>query len=245
MQELVEDGETWDLTALELVNRLTADSPELDEGRSWVSTNMVSSLDGAYAVEGTSRGLGSKADQALFLAQRWLADAVLVGAGTARAERYRRPTVDAAAADLRRSRGQAEAPLLVVVSGSGRVPPDQPFLTGDGPAPLIVHPEATDPAGIPPQLERFVCGEERVDVVELLAELARRGLRRIDCEGGPGLLGQLAAVSAIDEYLLTLSPRLVGGGDVGLLGGQDAQESFNLHRVLRDGEHLMLCYRRA
>jgi riboflavin biosynthesis pyrimidine reductase len=82
-------------------------------------------------------------------------------------------------------------------------------------------------------------------IADLLVELHRRGLERVHCEGGPGLLGQLAELDAIDEYLLTLSPHLIGGANTGLLGGAAAHERFLLHRVLRDGDHLMLSYRRS
>jgi 5-amino-6-(5-phosphoribosylamino)uracil reductase len=245
MHELDDQGSPWDLAPATLVDRFAADAASPPPGRPWVSTNMVMSLDGAFSVEGTSRGLSSEADHALFQAQRWLADVVLVGASTARVERYRRPRADPAAAPLRRARGQRPDPLLVVVTGSGQVPRDQPFLRGDGPPPLLVHPGRTDPSTLPRGLEHLRCGEERVDLADLLAELHRRGLGRVHCEGGPGLLGQLAALDAIDEYLLTLAPRLVGGASIGLLGGATADERFGLHRVLRDGDHLMLSYRRS
>jgi 5-amino-6-(5-phosphoribosylamino)uracil reductase len=243
MQELTPQGSEWELAPATLVEHLAADSPSPPQGRPWVTTNMVMSMDGAYSSSGTSGALSSEADHALFLAQRWLADAVLVGASTARAERYRRPSVDPAAEALRRRRGQAAAPQLVVVTGSGRIPADQPFLEGEGPTPLLVHPAATDAEALPETLDHLSCGEDRVDIAELLAELHRRGMRRVDCEGGPGLLGQLASLDAIDEFLLTLSPQLVGGPTVGLLGGASAAASFRLHRVLRDGDHLMLSYR--
>ena len=245
MQELAPQGTDWELTPASLVEHLSADSPSPPRGRPWVTTNMVMSMDGAYSVSGTSGALSSEADHALFLAQRWMADAVLVGAGTARDERYRRPSVDPAAAALRRRRGQDAQPVLVVVTGSGRIPIDQPFLEGEGPTPVLVHPATTDPGCLPRKLERLACGEDRVDLAALLAELHRRGVRRVDCEGGPALLGQLAAIDAIDEFLLTISPQLVGGPTVGLLGSATAAVRFGLHRVLRDGDHLMLAYRRA
>src|SRR5438270_2060529 len=58
------------------------------EGRPSVRLNMIASVDGATAVAGRSGGLGSLADKRLFAVLRSLADAVLVAAGTVRAERY-------------------------------------------------------------------------------------------------------------------------------------------------------------
>ncbi|TLF79493.1 pyrimidine reductase family protein [Nocardia cyriacigeorgica] len=56
--------------------------------RPWVRANFVSSIDGAVTSDGLSGGLGTDADRRVFLALRELADVVLVGAGTARAENY-------------------------------------------------------------------------------------------------------------------------------------------------------------
>lgn len=227
-----------------LVDLLARDAGVPPRSRPWVTSNMVMSLDGAFAVDGRSRALGSEADHELFLAQRSLADAILVGAGTARAERYRRPSVSETAAARRAARSQQPRPLLVVVSGSGHIPPDQPFLQGDGPTPLLAHPAGTDLTGLPAGIDPFECGDAEVDLRRLLAELHGRGVRWLTCEGGPGLLGQLAESDLIDEYMLTLAPRLVGGSEVGLLRGATATERFTLHRVLRGGDHLLLDYRR-
>jgi riboflavin biosynthesis pyrimidine reductase len=49
---------------------------------------MIASIDGATAVAGVSGSLGGGADRQLFALLRSLADAVLVGAGTLRAENY-------------------------------------------------------------------------------------------------------------------------------------------------------------
>ena len=57
------------------------------DGRPWVLVNMITSLDGAVAIDQRSGGLGGPADQRVFHLLRDLADVVLVGAGTARAGR--------------------------------------------------------------------------------------------------------------------------------------------------------------
>ena len=64
---------------------------------------MVSSLDGRAAVAQRSGGLSSAADRALFHGLRAITDAVLVGAGTARSERYGRIIRDPAVASARAS----------------------------------------------------------------------------------------------------------------------------------------------
>lgn len=235
-----------------IVQMLSTDDTDPPSGRPWVSTDMVMSLDGAYSSDGTSGGLSSDADHALFIAHRSTADAILVGASTVREEGYRRPTVSEEAAERRRVRSQSALPLLVVVSSSLDLGANTPLLHGDPPAPIIAHPARSDTSNAPEGLELIQAGETTVDLALLLSELAGRGVRRVACEGGPGLLGQLAKDDLIDEFLVTISPQLVGGTSVGLLGGVGLPGGvgtgnlpFELHAVLRDGDHLMCSYRRA
>lgn len=229
-----------------ITQMLTAEHTDRPDGRPWVSTDMVMSLDGAYSRDGTSAALSSDADHALFIAHRSTADAILVGASTVREEGYRRPTVSAEAAKVRRRHSQSAVPMLVVVSSSFNLGKDTPLLHGDPPAPIIAHPARSDTSAAPEGVELIRAGDVTVDLEELLSELFRRGVRRVACEGGPGLLGQLARRDLIDEYLITISPQLVGGAMVGLLGGAHLEGlQFVLHGVLREGDHLMCSYRRA
>ena len=81
----------------------------------FVRVNFVASADGAVSVDGLSGGLGSAADRRVFGMLRRLADVVLVGAGTVRAEDYRgarRPT-----------RGRDTPPPIAVVTGSAELDP--------------------------------------------------------------------------------------------------------------------------
>ena len=56
----------------------------------------------------------------------------------------------------------------------------------------------------------IVAGETAVDLKEAVAALRDRGLGRVLCEGGPHLLGQLAAEGLLDELCLTVTPVLAG-----------------------------------
>ena len=62
-----------------------ADMPHA-AGRPAVRLNMIASIDGAIAVDGTSGAVGGDPDRRVYAALRSLADIVLVAAGTARAE---------------------------------------------------------------------------------------------------------------------------------------------------------------
>src|SRR6266702_4430564 len=61
----------------------------------WFRVNFISSIDGAATVDGSSGALGGPADHAVFPLLRDLADVILVGAGTVRAENYGGARTDA------------------------------------------------------------------------------------------------------------------------------------------------------
>ena len=83
----------------------------------WVRTNFVSTLDGAaYDASGKSGSLGGEVDKQVFALLRSLADVIIVGAGTARAEGYEPVGADEIDADLRTRHGLAPIPPIAVVS---------------------------------------------------------------------------------------------------------------------------------
>lgn len=215
-----------------------------ERGRPWVMANMVMSADGAYASSGTSRSISSDADRDLFHLLRAASDVILVGAGTARTERYRRPATRPEHAELRSELELAPAPRLAVVTRSASFPADQPFLRGDGPDPIVFHPCDLMPAEAPVGIELRPVGSSEVDLGEMMKSLYADGARVVLCEGGPHLLGQLVAGELLDELFLTLSPTLVGGSQIGLLGGMSQLDrQMRLIRLIEADSHLMLTYR--
>lgn len=215
--------------------------------RPWVMANMVMSIDGAHSVEGRSRGLASAADRRVFHTLRAAADVILVAAGTARAERYGRPATWPELLGPRRAMGLADSPRLAVISRSARIPEDQPFLDGDGDVPLLLHPDAADLSSLPGGVEPRLAGRgAAVDLDSALAGLRADGVEQVMCEGGPTLLGQLHEADLIDELFVTISPQLVGGLALGLLGPvAETPRRFTLHRALEEEGNLLLTYRRG
>ena len=188
--------------------------PDPMPSRGWVRANMVSSLDGsASGADGVSGSVSSPVDKATFGVLRGLADVVLVGAGTVRAEGYKAPAPNPAFADRRAQAGQRPAPALAIVTRTGRVPADTGLFQGTSPT-YVVTTSNTD---LDPLRELagpdhvIVAGDEDLDVVDAVSVLAARGLRRVLLEGGPSLLGSALAASRVDELCLTWSPILVGG----------------------------------
>lgn len=209
-----------------------------DPDRPHLRVNFVSSLDGAVSVDGVSGGLSSPADRRVFGLLRELCDVVLVGAGTARAERYR--------GARRASRVTGLPPRIAVVSHRAELDPVGPLFTETTvPALVLTAPDA--PAA---NVARLTEAGAEVDTrgtapADLLAALRERGLLRVLCEGGPSLLGTLAAAAAVDELCLSLSPLLVAG-DSGRIarGTHPMANRMRLAGLLHDHDMLLLRYQR-
>lgn len=209
--------------------------------------NFVTSVDGAVTVDGYSAGLSGEPDKRVFGLLRMLCDALVVAAGTLRHEGYRAVRLDPARRAWRRAHGLAEYPTLVVVSGSLRLDPAQAAFADAPVRPVVLTREdATAPAGLAGVADLVRCGVDRVDLAAGLAELHRRGLDELLCEGGPYLFGALTAADLVDEVCLTVAPLLAGAGPGRITAGPPAPpRDLPLRHVLAaaDGT-LMLRYAR-
>ncbi len=209
----------------------------------WVRGNAIASLDGAATTSGTSGGLGGAGDRWLFAVQRELADVIVVGAGTARAENYGGARMSVSQRRGRHTRGQGEVPPIAVVTRSGRLDPDMPVLTDSEVPPLVLTCAASvgtarDRAGAAAEvIDCSGADPDRVDLAVLLDRLGRRGLVRVLTEGGPSLLGAFVARNLLDEICLTSAPLLVGGAAVRVAsGGVDVLTPMRRGHVLTDDE---------
>ncbi|MFD5828111.1 dihydrofolate reductase family protein [Lentzea sp. NPDC060358] len=195
-----------------------------------VTANFVSSVDGSVSVEGRSAGLGSPADKKIFSLGRELADVVLVGAGTVLAEGYRG--------------ARRERPLpIAVVTARGSLTPDLPLFTDTAVPPIVITCAAASLPELPAEV--VVAGEESVDLPAAVAELAARGLHRVDLEGGPKLFGAMVAAGLVDALNLTISPLLaVGEASRIATGPVVSPVDLTLASVLREDDVLLLRYLR-
>lgn len=192
--------------------------------RPHVYANFVTSVDGVAVVD-PPRGTGGDVsgrdahDRALMALLRATADAVLVGAGTLRAEPRHLWTADKLGADLtpslralRAALGKPAQPLQIVVSGGGHVDLGWPVFSGEAPS-LIVT--TSDGAARLRDQGRAV---SIADVgpgpgVTARAALAAAGLGAgalVLCECGPTLVGEFLAERAIDEIFVTVAPSVIG-----------------------------------
>jgi riboflavin biosynthesis pyrimidine reductase len=177
----------------------------------WLRVNFVSSIDGSATVNGLSGGLGTAADHRLFELLRRTTDAVLVGAGTVRAEGYGALRVSDESAAWRVARGMPAHPVFVIVSGSLDLDPASEIFTKAPVTPVIVTTEGHDSSRFDGLAEVIVAGAT-LDVHGMLARLRARGLARILNEGGPSLFTSLLKAGVVDELRLTVSPVVAGDG---------------------------------
>lgn len=213
-----------------------------------VRMNFIMSLDGAVTLDGSSGGLGDASDRAAMQAIRTLADVIVVGAGTVRAEGYGGVKVGEADASWRESRGWPPQPRLTIVSNRLELDPEHAVFAKAVTRPIVVThaaaPEA-ERAALAEVADVLVCGDERVDVDAMLDALARLGLRQVLSEGGPGLFGALLEAGLVDELCLSLSPMLVGG-DAGRIvrGAREAARRMRLVHAMPAGDLVLLRYAR-
>jgi 5-amino-6-(5-phosphoribosylamino)uracil reductase len=236
-------------TLIEEIDPLSAyaaDARPRPQGRPWILVNMIASLDGATALDGRSGGLGGPADKAVFRALRALPDAILVGAGTARAETYGPVKLDDAALVERNSRGQIGPPRLVIVSGRLDLDPTGTMFT-DSTEPPIVFTTGAVPAetvaAFAGVAEIVRCGETVVDLGSAMAHLDTIGIRTVLCEGGPMLNGQMLAADLVDEWCQSIAPMLVAGDSDRVVvgaGGEHSPARMNLNRVLEQDGYLFI-----
>jgi riboflavin-specific deaminase-like protein len=218
----------------------------------YVLLNMVSTVDGRATLQGRSGAIGGEADRALFHGLRTAVDAVMVGAGTVRAERYRRLVRDEHAIEVRRAHGLAEQPLACIVSGRLALDCEIPLLDDPGArVAILTSSEASLPGACRANIDYVRATREgRLDLPSALCELRERlAVHTLLCEGGPHLSSQLLADGLVNELFLSLSPKLAGGDVTGealrILSGPelDPPAVLELVGVLEHDSHLFLRYR--
>ena len=194
------------------------------EERPYVVTNFALTLDGHATISGRSGAIGSDSDTAMLVGLRTRVDAVMIGAGTMRAERYGRVIGDPAKRERREREGFAPDPPVVIVSGRLDLPWTAPLFTEGFGECLICTTSDVDP----PETEtpvRVLRQEGELDLAALLRQLrAEHGVRALLCEGGPHLHAQLIDAGLVDELFVTHAPKLAGGAGPGLVAGLEERE---------------------
>ena len=215
------------------------------EDRPYVAVNFAATVDGRAAIGGVSGPIGSAADTAMLAGLRTRFDAVMIGAGTMRAERYGRIVGDQEQRERRERLGLPHDPLMAIVSGRLDLPWDAPLFSEGGQVLIFTASEA-EPPDTATSL-RVVRHEGKVDIAAALRHLrAERGIRALLCEGGPRLHAQLQAGGWVDDLFLTIAPKLVGGEAPRIVEGElPAAAELELAWLLEEEGELLARYSRS
>lgn len=229
---------------VEAYGRLTRIGPH----RPAVRVNMITSADGAASLQGQTAGLGGTTDHAVSAVLRSLADVILVGAGTLRAESYGPARLESAARTRREGWGLPSVPAIAVLTRSCRLDWQSSFFSDAEERPLVLTTSSAAAADLDRAAtvaEVIVAGEATVDLALALRGLADRGFDNVLSEGGPRVSAQLAAVALLDELCLTLAPLVVAGDAARIFNGPELDQPavLGLSQVLESEGYLFLQYR--
>ncbi len=206
--------------------------------RPYVVINMVSSVDGRAALEGKASRLGSLADRQTMRTLRSKADAVMIGAGTLRAERL----------SLGLDAPAGPQPLAVIATSSGSIPLEENLIAMEGQRVLVISSEdAAISSGKHSVLRLPADASGHLDLAEALRVLkSDHGVELLLVEGGPRLNHSLLYHELADELFLTLAPKLLGGslsGSPAILEGPALlARDTDLLSIYLAGEELFLRY---
>jgi len=247
--------------------------PESPSGRPFVIANFVSTLDGvvSYQIKGQAGGStisgSDPADLFIMGLLRASADAVIVGARTVQdvspeslwTPEYSYPDAKHLYNDYRVNMlHKPECPLLVIVSGTGRLDLERAIFRTPGLRTIVITTsagrDALAGAGATKlssvQIYALDARGGTIDPRAILRLLSQLGVGTLLHEGGPTLFGQFLAAEAIDELFLTLSPQIAGrSADTirpGLVQGAvfmpDGAPWFQLFSVKQSAAHMYLRY---
>jgi riboflavin-specific deaminase-like protein len=212
--------------------------------RPYLILNFATTLDGRAAIDGRSGPIGSATDSEMLQRLRTRVDAVMIGAGTMRAERYGRIVSDPQLRAYRERTLLAHDPLAVIVSNRFELPWDAGLFTDGGGRIVIFTASKKEPpeTKTPLTVVRHPDGVELDRALEWL--LTERGIRSVLCEGGPTLHGRLREGGLADELFVTFAPKIAGGEGPRLLEGALTDvEQVELAWLLESGGELFARYR--
>jgi riboflavin biosynthesis pyrimidine reductase len=241
----------------------------LHPGHPYIIGNFVSTLDGVVSLNAPGQAGGGEIsgfnvhDRMVMGLLRAVSDAVIVGAGTLRAEpshlwtaAYIFPPLAEAYQALRTAVGKPEPPLNVIVTARGAIDFNLPlFRTGAVPVLIVTTPEGRQhmrDCDLPPSVQVVVVpGAASVSARAILDAVNDiRASEVILVEGGPRLMGDFFAEQCLHEQFLTLAPQIAGRDGPPERPGLVAGHSFapehalwgTLTAVKRGGSHLFLRY---
>ncbi len=222
--------------------------------RPWVRLKVAASIDGRTALpDGRSQWITGEAARADGHAWRARATAVLTGIGTVLDDN---PRLDVRAVPV------ARQPWRVVLDSRWRTPVDAALMGADPADVTVIGLAGTqnDDAGTAARCAALIAAgvhaidlpagadPARIDLGEVLAYLARRGVNELHVEAGARLNAAFIQGGWVDELLVYLAPSVIGPGrpfaDLGLLPDLAGAPRFEWRDMARVGHDLRLIARR-
>lgn len=203
-------------------------------GRPLVTAKWAMTLDGKIATAtGHARWVSSPEMRGMTRAQRHTIDAILVGAGTVRADD---PLLLGPDSDL-------PQPLRVVVDPRLEISPESTLARTTDDGPVLVVTRSGHGADVRTPLERrgvevwegTTTADGWIDLGSLLDELGRRGVCDLLVEGGQGVHGAFFDARLVDRVTVIIAPKIAGGerapSPVGGLGVRAMDEAIALRHA--------------
>lgn len=186
----------------------------ITRNRPFVTLKLATTLDGRIATRtGESQWITGPAARRVVHAMRASHDAVMVGAGTVRADD---PQLTV------RGMGARRQPVRVVVSHGLDLPQEaQLFQTAREVPVWLCHGAMADAAPLTAKgAVSLTCAtaDGAVDPIDVLRNLAAQGLTRVFCEGGGALAASLLRVGCVDRLELFQAGKVIGGDGLAALG---------------------------
>lgn len=201
----------------------------ITRNRPFVTLKLATSLDGRIATQtGESQWITGPDARRAVHALRATHDAVMVGAGTVRADN---PQLTV------RGMGQRRQPVRVVLSTGADLPMDASlFQTADAVPVWMCHGADADVSRYLSQgIDSVPCAltAGQVDMVAALKALADSGITRLFCEGGSAVAGSLLRSGLVDRLELFQAGKLIGGDGLAALGSLGVSALSDAHAFVR------------
>ena len=163
-------------------------------------------LDGKLATRTGDSKLSSKADKNRVHRLRSKVDAILIGKNTAKLD-------DPLLSVHKRKK---KNPIRVILDSSATIKNSSRILRTSSKIPTII---AVGESASKKNLQRLeklpvkiiICGKKHVNIKKLLAVLRKQGIKKILVEGGGKTNWSFIKENIFDEFIITITPYLVGG----------------------------------
>lgn len=195
-----------DVMAREAVVDHTGFLNRITKNRPFVTLKLAMTIDGRIATKaGKSKWITGPLARRATHAMRARHDAVMVGAGTLRADD---PQLTV------RDMGARRQPIRIVVSSDLNLPRASGMFATTSDAPVwICHGPADPQEFVTMGVQSVPCSTDagQIDVAAMMATLAQKGLTRVFCEGGGGLASSLLAANLVDRLVVFHAGKVIGG----------------------------------